>query len=70
MFSKKADVIPLRDRYQQTATDAFNQILSHIGVPKTVYSDQGSEFENATFQKLLDKHHIQNYFYTITCSIH
>jgi hypothetical protein len=33
-------------------------MLSTIGVPKTIYSDQGSEFKNATFQKLLDKHNI------------
>ena len=62
VFSKKADVIPLKERSQQTVTDAFNQILSHIGIPKTIYSDQGSEFKNATFQKLLDKHHIQIIF--------
>ena len=62
VFSKKADVIPLKERDQQTVTDAFNQILLHIGVPKTIYSDQGSEFKNATFQKLLDKHHIQIIF--------
>jgi transposase InsO family protein len=58
-FSKKAVVIPLKDRKQDTVTDAFSQILSHIGIPKTIYSDQGSEFKNASFQKLLDKHNIQ-----------
>ena len=58
VFSKKADVIPLKDREQSTVADAFNKILSHLGIPKTIYSDQGSEFKNATFQKLLDKHNI------------
>ena len=62
VFSKKADVIPLKDREQDTVTDAFSQILSHIGIPKTIYSDQGSEFKNASFQKLLDKHNIQIIF--------
>jgi len=62
VFSKKADVIPLKDRNQDTVADAFNKILSNIGIPKTIYSDQGSEFKNATFQKLLDKHHIQIIF--------
>jgi hypothetical protein len=33
-----------------------------MGIPKTIYSDQGSEFKNATFQKLLDKHNIQIIF--------
>ena len=32
------------------------------GIPKTIYSDQGSEFKNNTFQKLLDKHNIQIIF--------
>ena len=58
VFSKKADVIPLKDREQSTVADAFNKILSHLGIPKTIYSDQGSEFKNATFQKLLDRHNI------------
>ena len=33
-----------------------------MGIPKTIYSDQGSEFKNNTFQKLLDKHNIQIIF--------
>ena len=33
-----------------------------MGIPKTIYSDQGSEFKNNTFQKLLDKHNIKIIF--------
>jgi hypothetical protein len=36
-----------------------------MGIPKTIYSDQGTEFKNASFQKLLDivdKHNIQIMF--------
>jgi transposase InsO family protein len=55
VFSKKADMIPLKDREQTTTTKAFEKILNNIGIPKTIYSDQGSEFKNNTFQKLLDK---------------
>ncbi len=33
-------------------------MLSTIGVSKTIYSDQGSELKNATFQKQLDKNNI------------
>ena len=58
VFGKNADVMPLKERDQQTVTDAFNKIFAHIGVPKTIYSHQGSEFNNPTFQTLLDKHHI------------
>ena len=62
VFSKKADMIPLKDREQTTTTKAFEKILNNIGIPKTIYSDQGSEFKNNTFQKLLDKHNIQIIF--------
>ncbi len=33
-----------------------------MGIPKTLYSDQGSEFNNNTLQKLLDKHNIKIIF--------
>ena len=33
-----------------------------MGIPKTIYSDQGSEFKNASFQKVLDKHNIKIIF--------
>ena len=62
VFSKKADMIALKDREQTTTTKAFEKILSSMGIPKTIYSDQGSEFKNASFQKLLDKHNIQIIF--------
>ena len=62
VFSKKADMIPLKDREQATATNAFEKILDNMGIPKTIYSDQGSEFKNNTFQKVLDKHKIQIIF--------
>jgi len=62
VFTKKADMIPLKDREQTTTTKAFEKILSSMGIPKTIYSDQGSEFKNASFQKLLDKHNIQIIF--------
>jgi len=62
VFSKRADVIPLKERDQQTVADAFDKILSHMGIHKTIYSDQGSEFKNATLQKILEKHHIQIIF--------
>ena len=62
VFSKKADMIPLKDREQTTTTKAFEKILENMGIPKTIYSDQGSEFKNNTFQKLLDKHNIKIIF--------
>ena len=58
VFSKRGVIIPLRDRAQTTVTAAFSKMSSTLGVTKTIFSDQGSEFKNATFQKLLDKHNI------------
>ncbi len=55
-------MIPLKDREQTTTTKAFEKILDNISIPRTIYSDQGSEFKNHTFQKLLDKHNIQIIF--------
>ncbi len=56
VFSKKADMIPLKDKEQTTPTNEFEKILNNTGILKIIYSDQGSEFKNKTFQKLLDKH--------------
>ncbi len=61
VFSKKADMIPLKDREQTTTTKAFEKILDNMGIPKTIYSEQGSEFKNTFFQKLLGKHNIKIY---------
>jgi transposase InsO family protein len=58
----KAAIIPLKDRKQTTTTKAFEKILDNLGIPKTIYSDQGSEYKNASFQKLLDKHYIKIIF--------
>ncbi len=40
----------------------MKKILYNFGNPKSIYSDQGSEFKNNTFQKLLDKHNIKIIF--------
>ena len=42
VFSKKADMIPLKDREQTTTTKAFEKMLDNLNV---------SEFKNNTFQK-------------------
>ena len=56
------DMIPLKDREQTTTTKAFEKILDNMGIPKTILYDQGPEFKNNTFQKVLDKHKIQSIF--------
>jgi hypothetical protein len=49
-------------RNSTTSTKAFEKILDRMGIPETIYSDQGSEFKNSIFQKLLDKHNIKIIF--------
>jgi hypothetical protein len=51
VISKKADMIPLKDREQTTTTKAFKKIYNNIGIPQTVYSDQGPEFKTTHFKK-------------------
>jgi transposase InsO family protein len=62
VFTKKAVMIPLKERDQHTSTEAFKKILKSLGVPKTIYSDQGSEFKNKPFLELLEKNGITPIF--------
>ncbi len=43
-------MIPLKDREQTTTTKGFEKILDNMGIPKTIYSDQGSEFKIIHFK--------------------
>jgi hypothetical protein len=36
VFSKKADMIPLKDREQTTTTKAFEKILNKLGIPNNI----------------------------------
>ena len=62
VFSKKAEMIPLKVRDKETVAIAFEKILENMGIPKTIYSDMGSEFDNKEFQKILNKHNIKIIF--------
>jgi hypothetical protein len=42
-------MIPLKGREQTTTTKAFAKILDKMGIPETIYCDQGSDQKN-TFQ--------------------
>ncbi len=55
-------MVPIKDREQTTTTKAFEKIFKNLGISKIIYSDQGSEFKNASFQKLLEKHNIKIIF--------
>ena len=59
IFTKKADMEPMKDKEANTCNKAMENIFSRLGIPETIYSDEGSEFTNNSFIQLLDKHKIE-----------
>jgi transposase InsO family protein len=59
IFTKKADMEPMKDKEATTCNKAMEKIFDRLGIPKTIYSDEGSEFTNNSFIQLLDKHKIE-----------
>ena len=57
VFSKYACAISIKDKSAASVTKAFEKIISDR-IPKKLWVDEGKEFYNATFKKLLDKHKI------------
>jgi transposase InsO family protein len=62
VFSKKAEMVAMKNKDKTTSTKAFELILERMGVPKTVYSDQGKEFDNTEFNELLKQNNIEIIF--------
>ena len=61
-FSKFLWAIPLKNKYSQTITNKFSNILSTSKrKPIKVESDRGSEFYNSIFQNFLKSKNIQHY---------
>ena len=60
VFSKYAWAVPLKNTSAAAVTKAFEKIISDR-IPKRLWIDEGKEFYNATFKKLLDKHKIDMY---------
>jgi hypothetical protein len=59
VFTKKADMEPMKDKEATTCNKAMEKIFDRLGIPKTIYSDEGSEFTNNSFIQLLNKHKIE-----------
>ena len=61
-FSKYLWEIPRKNKYSQTITDEFSNILTTSKrSPLKIESDRGSEFYNSIFQNLLKTKNIQHY---------
>ena len=61
-FSKYLWAIPLKNKFSQTITNEFSNILTiSKRKPVKIESDRGSEFYNSIFQNLLKTKNIQHY---------
>ena len=61
-FSKYLFAIPLKNKYSQTITNEFSNILTKSKrKPIKIESDRGSEFYNSIFQNFLKRKNIQHY---------
>ena len=61
-FSKFGWTIPLKNKYAQSITDAFSQIIkSSRRKPNLLETDDGKEFVNKIFNEFLNDHNIKTY---------
>ena len=60
VFSKYAWAVQIKDKSAASVTKAFEKIISDR-IPQKLWADEGKEFYNATFKKLLDKHKLDMY---------
>ena len=62
LFSKYAFVVPLKDKKGFSVTNAFNKIIKQSGrKPNKIWVDEGSEFYNHVFKRLLSRNNIIMY---------
>ena len=63
IFTKKADIQYLgQSKTGRVVADAMDKIINNLGVPETIFSDDGSEFIAVEFQNLMEKHKIMHRF--------
>lgn len=61
VFSKYAWSVPLKAKSAQEVSEGFKSILAEGRTPELLWVDQGSEFYNRTFKKLLEDNKIRIY---------
>ena len=59
IFTKMADMEPMKDKEADTCTKAMENIFKRMGVPESIYCDEGSEFTNKKFLQMLDSKNIK-----------
>ncbi len=60
VFTRKAYVIPMKDKTTESVSEAFETILNDKkdNYPKIIMSDQDSAFTSAAFENILDKYRL------------
>ena len=60
VFTRKAYVIPMKDKTTEAVIEAFETVLNYNKekYPQMIMSDQDSVFTSAAFEKILDKYQI------------
>ena len=62
LFSKYAWIVPLKDKKVFSIVNAFQKIIDNSKrKPNKIWVDQGSEFYNSQFKKVLKENHIEKY---------
>jgi transposase InsO family protein len=61
VFSKYAYAQPLISKHGKTVASAFQRILSKSNHPRQLRTDQGSEYKNVHFKRLMKKYNINHY---------
>ena len=62
LFSKYAWIVPLKDKKVVSIVNAFQKIIDNSKrKPNKIWVDQGSEFYNSQFKKVLKENHIEKY---------
>ena len=59
IFTKMGDMEPLKDKEADTCNKAMDNIFKSLGIPESIYCDEGSEFTNKKFPQLLDSKNIK-----------
>ena len=61
-FSKYGWTIPLKNKYAQSITDAFSQIIKTLRrKPNLLETDDGKEYNNKNFSEFSNNHNIKRY---------
>lgn len=59
VFTKKADIELLKRKDKDSVVAAMHLLLERMGIPESIYCDEGTEFTNRDFQNLMKEYDIE-----------